>query len=175
MTNAIETFKFSANGINFTANVVSYDCNDTFNDEWKMTDDHEGGVTVQNPNACRNSYKYGIPLNYSLAERVRDLTAKGDSNPSANAYRAAQEALERDLSANDYGIQVSAEIDGIELYQAENMVCGFNYSYDDPTTLLEEAQAVFKDYDGEEEALKKAKEEAARILEKFDVLKNIVA
>lgn len=102
------------------------------------------------------------------------LSHGGDENPSANAYKAAQEALERDLSACDYGIQVSAEIGGIELFQAENVVCGFNYSYDDPTTLLEEAQSVFKDYDGEAECVALAKAEAARILEKFDVLKSIV-
>ena len=31
-------------------------------DNWEFTDDHQGGVTVKNPNCQRNEFKYAIPL-----------------------------------------------------------------------------------------------------------------
>ncbi|HDR2377230.1 TPA: hypothetical protein QCH88_004485, partial [Enterobacter asburiae] len=104
----IETFNYSENGIDFSVDVVCFNTNDTFGDEWELTDDHQGGITVKNPNADRNSYKYAIPLQYSLKERIADLIARGDDNPSRHAYEAAQDALERDLNASDYGFSVTA-------------------------------------------------------------------
>lgn len=47
----IETFNYSENGIDFSVNVVCFNTNDTFGDEWELTDNHQGGITVKNPNA----------------------------------------------------------------------------------------------------------------------------
>lgn len=173
MTTAIENFKFTKDGIDFSVDVVCYDQYAFFQDEWKMTDKHEGGVTVKNDNFDRGSYKYAIPLQYSLAERTKDLLEQGNENPSATAYENAQKALQRDLNASDYGFRVLAEIDGIILLDDESMGCSFDYSYHDDCTLLEAAELCWKEHDLENESLDLAKEKAAELLSKVDSLKKI--
>lgn len=170
----IETFNYSENGIDFSVDVVCFNTNDTFGDEWELTDDHQGGVTVKNPNVDRNSYKYAIPLQYSLKERIADLIARGDDNPSRHAYEAAQDALERDLNASDYGFSVTATANGITLLDNEIIGCSFTYSYQDESDLLTEAKEVYNGNGINGEALDAAKKAGAEIIANFDGLKNIL-
>ena len=56
-------------------------------DNWKFTDDHQGGVTIKNPNCQRNDFKYAIPLNYSLKQLSSDYAKQGRENRLTPAYR----------------------------------------------------------------------------------------
>lgn len=174
MSHSIEHFNFDHAGIDFRVDVICYNEYSAFEDEWKMTDDHKGGVTVQNPDAGRNSYKFAIPLNYSLAERMRDLAARGDDNPSANAYQAAQDALQRDINASDYGFQVSASIGNVELLDSVTLGCSFDYSYHDDGDLLSNAEEVFNENEIKGEAIEAAIKAAGGLLANMDTLKKLV-
>lgn len=173
--NTIESFSFSHGNIDFTVNVVCYDEFALFSDLWKMTDEHQGGITVQNPQAGRDSYKYGIPLQFSLAERIASLREAKVENPCATAYQQAQEALTRDLNASDYGFQVTAEINGVTLLDGETLGCSFDYSYDDEENLLDMAKDVFKGNGIQDEAIAAAKTTADNILRQIKALKKITA
>ena len=176
MSNVIENFRFTDRGVNYRVDVVSFDENALFDDEWKMTDTHQGGVTVKNPEADRNSYKFAIPLQYTLAERVRDLLASGvpADKASGKAYEDAQNALSRDISACDYGFLVTADIDGIVLMDAENVGCSFNYSYDDEEDLLDAAQDVFNENGIKEDAIQMAHNSAQEKLNAVHALQTYV-
>lgn len=169
----IETFKFSKNGVDFSVDVVCHNEFLSFDDEWKMTDDHQGGVTVKNPEHDRGSYKYAIPLQYTLAERIQQLIRNGDDNPSATAYRNAQAALKRDINASDYSFMISAEIDGAELFNDQRADLGFDYSYQDEGSLLETAQEIFKENGMEDEAVTMATGAAREIIAKMESFKKI--
>lgn len=175
MSHVSETFAITEAGINFVFSVVNYETNDRFGDDWELTDDHQGGVTVKNPNYDRNSYKFAIPLNYSLGERVKDLLDRGvpATEASAEAYRRAVANLERDLDATDYGFTVSASVDGVDLLVDEVIGCGFDYSYHDEGQLIDTAKEVFEDYGTLEEAVSLAKAAAADLISKMDALKKI--
>lgn len=176
MSNVIENFRFTDRGVNYRVDVVSFDENALFDDEWEMTDTHQGGVTVKNPNERQSAYKYAIPLQYSLAERVRDLLASGvpASEASAKAYQDARAALSRDLSACDYGYEVTAEIGGVYLLNAENVGCSFNYSYEDDGDLLKAAQESFEENGVKEEAIRQARQNAQKQIDAVAVLNNFV-
>lgn len=175
MSHVSETFAINEAGINFVFSVVNYETNDRFGDEWELTDDHQGGVTVKNPNYDRNSYKFAIPLNYPLSERIQNLLDQGLSaeSASATAYRAAVACLERDLDATDYGFKVSASVDGVDLLVDEMIGCGFDYSYHDEGQLIDVAKEVFEEYGMLEEAIGLAKAAAANLVSKMDPLKKI--
>ncbi|WPK30408.1 hypothetical protein SLP22_0072 [Salmonella phage BAU.Micro_SLP-22] len=176
MTRAIESFRFTDRGVNFCVDVISYDENCIFDDEWEMTDEHKGGVTVKNPNERQSSYKYAIPRQYSLAERVRDLLNKGvpADKASAMAYEEARAALSRDLSACDYGYEVTAEIGGVNLLTAENVGCSFNYSYEDDCDLLTAAQDAFTENGVKDEAIRQARINAQKQIDAVAVLNTFV-
>lgn len=170
----IERFSFTDSDIDFSVAVVCYNEFALFSDMYKMTDDHQGGVTVQNPNHHRSGYKYAIP-EFSLAERIKNLREQGDANPCATAYQQAQAALERDLNASDYGFQVTAEINGVTLLDGEMLGCSFDYSYDDADQLIDAAQECFNENGIKDEAITAAKAAAAEILAQMDSLKKLVA
>lgn len=170
----IETFNYSESGIDFSVDVICYQESALFSDNWELTDDHQGGVTVKIPNAQRNSYKYAIPLQYSLKERIAYLIEQGDANPSATAYRHAQEALERDIEASDYGFRVTATANGVTLLDDECLGCSFDYSSHDDQDLLEVAQEVYRENGVSGEAIEAAKKAAADLLSNIDGLKNIL-
>ncbi|UYL84991.1 hypothetical protein pEaSNUABM55_00218 [Erwinia phage pEa_SNUABM_55] len=175
MSHVSETFNVEAQGINFVFSVVNYETNDGLGDQWELTDKHQGGVTVKNRNADRNSYKYGIPLNYSLAERLENLI-KGGMSPneaSAQAYQDALNTFDRDLDATDYGLTVSASIDGVDLLDDVVIGCGWDHSYHDDETVLEAAQSIYEEHGILEEAITLAKAAAAEIVGKMDALKNL--
>lgn len=175
MSQVSETFNVESHGINFVFSVVNYETNDGLGDQWELTDKHQGGVTVKNRNADRNSYKYGIPLNYSLAERLENLIKGGMSanEASAQAYQDALNAFERDLDATDYGFTVSASVDGVDLLSDVVIGCGWNHSYHDDETVLEAAQSIYNEYGILEEAIQLAQEAAAALVSKMDAIKKI--
>lgn len=174
MSDIIETFNFSRNNINFIVNVVCAYTFDGFGDQWKMTDTHEGGVTIKNPDAGRNSYKYAIPQQTTLAELASAYAAQGRENPSLEAYESLQRQLSRDITASDYYFTVYATAGSHTLLDGAVIGCGFDYSYDDEGSLLDAAQEVWKEHDGEAEALEEATKAARDLLEGVNVLKSIV-
>jgi hypothetical protein len=176
MRNTIETFCFTDRGVEFNVDVICYDENTLFEDEWEMTDTHQGGVTVKNKNADRNSYKFAIPLQYSLAERTANLLAQGvpADKASGKAYEDAQDALSRDLSACDYGFLVTANIGGLILMDSENVGCSFNYSPEDNEDLLDVAQDVFNENGIKEDAIQLAHNYAQEKLNAVDALQTYV-
>lgn len=174
MSDIIETFKFSRNNIDFTVNVVCAYTFDSFGDQWKMTDTHEGGVTIKNPDAGRNSYKYAIPQQTTLAELASAYAAQGRENPSREAYESLQRQLSRDITASDYYFTVYASAGSHTLLDGAVIGCGFDYSYDDEGSLLDAAQEVWKEHEGEAEALEEATEAARVLLKSVNVLKSIV-
>lgn len=174
MSDIIETFSFSRNNVDFTVNVVCAYTNDGFGDQWKMTDTHEGGVTISNREADRNSFKYVIPQQYTLAELTKEYAAQGRENPSREAYDSLQRQLIRDINASDYYFTVDASAGSHTLLDGAVIGCGFDYSYQDQGSLLDVAREVWSDYNGEEEAITEAVQAARDLLDGVDVLKSIV-
>lgn len=147
----ITKLTFDYNNIDFHVNVICLNEDLTFADNWRMTDKHEGGVTVQNLDADRNSYRYAVPLFTSIAEETNYCREQGSSNPSADAYASLQRMLRRDLNASDYCFSVSAFTkDGkIQLINNEHIGYSFNYSYHDSDSLEEIAGRELLEMKGE--------------------------
>lgn len=160
----IEKFEIESGELTINVSVVCYECFDGFADQWEGTDKHKGGVTIANPEADRNSYKYLIPKQCTLSELAAAYAKQGRDNPSAAAYQSLQEQLQRDISASDYGFKVSAYVGDVEVLADEIVGCGFDYSYDDEGCLLDVARLVWDDYDTTAEVLDMAKKSAANIL-----------
>lgn len=167
---AIESFEIESGELNFMVSVVCFECYDGFSDMWEGTDKHQGGVTVANPEADRNSWKYFIPKHYTLADLAADYAKQGRENPSAAAYQSMREQLMRDLHASDYGFKVSAFVGGFEVLADEIVGCGFDYSYDDEGDLLDAARRVWDENGTTEEVIGMAKKAAADIVAASPVL-----
>lgn len=160
----IETFEIESGELGITVSVICFECSDGFSDQWEGTDKHQGGVTIANPEADRNSYKYFIPKQCSLSQLAADYAKQGRENPSAAAYQSLQNQLERDISASDYGFKVSAYVGGVKVLADEIVGCGFDYSYDDEGDLLDMARLVWDEYGTTAEVIEMAKKAAADIL-----------
>lgn len=171
---AIESFEIESGELNITVSVICFDCYDGFSDQWEGTDIHQGGVTIANPEADRNSWKYFIPKQCTLAELAAAYAKQGRENPSGAAYKSMQEQLMRDITASDYGFKVSAYIGYVELLADENVGCGFDYSYDDEGDLLDEARRVWDEYGTLEEVIGMAKKAAADIVAASPVLTSFI-
>lgn len=167
---AIDSFEIESGELNISVSVICFDCNDGFSDQWEGTDKHQGGVTITNPDADRNSWKYFIPKQCTLSELAAAYAKQGRDNPSAAAYQSLQNQLERDISASDYGFKVSAYVDGVEVLAGEFVGCGFDYSYDDEGDLLDEARRVWDEFGTLEEVIGMAKKAAADIVAASPVL-----
>ena len=168
--NIVETFEIESGALKIEVSVICFDCNDGFSDQWEGTDKHQGGVTITNPNADRNSWKYFIPKQYSLAELAAAYAKQGRENPSAAAYQSMQEQLMRDITASDYGFHATAYIGDILVLDDEPIGCGFDYSYDDEGELLSEARRVWDEYDTTADVIELAKKAAADIVAASPVL-----
>ena len=171
---AIESFEIEVGDLNIMVSVVCFECFDGFSDQWEGTDMHQGGVTIKNPIADRNSYKYFIPKQCTLAELAASYAKQGRDNPSAAAYQSIQEQLERDLHACDYGFEVSAFVGGIEVLADTYVGCGFDYSYDDEGDLLAEARRVWDENGTLEEVIGMAKKSATDIVAASPVLTSFI-
>lgn len=147
----ITKLTFDYNNIDFHVNVVCLNEDITFAENWRMTDKHEGGVTVQNLEANLGSYRYAVPLFTSIAETTKYFHDNGSSNPSAEAYAHLQRVLRRDIHASDYCFSVSAFTkDGkIQLINNEHIGYSFNYSYLDSDSLEEIASRELEEMKGE--------------------------
>jgi len=174
MGDVIESFSINNNGIDLTVNVVCYNTFDMFEEQWKLTDRHEGGVTIKNKEHHQNSYKFAIPLQYSLAELSSGYAKQGRANASRDAYASLQKCLMRDLNASDYGFHVSASVNGITLLTDEPAGFTFDYSYFDSEQLIDVAKQIFKEF-CLGDLLSKAKFVAKEIITKIELLKQIVA
>ena len=166
----IESFKIESGALKIEVSVICYECFDGFADQWEATDKHQGGVTIKNPIAGRNSYKYFIPLQSSLPELTSCYAKQGRDNPSAAAYQSLQNQLERDITASDYGFRVTAYIGDTLVLDDEYIGCGFDYSYDDEGSLLDRATCVWDEYGTTDEVIGMAKKAAADILESVPAL-----
>ena len=166
----IETFEIESGALKIEVSVVCYGCFDGFEDQWKGTDKHQGGVTIKNPDAGRNSWKYYIPKQTSLPELAAAYAKQGRENLSSAAYQSLQEQLVRDISASDYGFKVSAFVGGFEVLVDEYVGCGFDYSYDDEGSLLDRAICVWDEYGTTDEVIGMAKKAAADIVAASPVL-----
>lgn len=167
---AIESFEIESGELNISVSVVCFECFDCFSDMWEGTDKHQGGVTITNLEADRNSYKYFIPKQCTLAELAASYAKQGRENPSAAAYQSMQDQLMRDLHACDYGFMVSAYVGGVGVLADTYVGCGFDYSYDDEGDLLDAARSVWGEYGMTEEVIGMAKKAAADIVAASPVL-----
>lgn len=171
---AIEKFEIESGELTINVSVVCYECFDGFADQWDGTDKHQGGVTIANPEADRNSYKYFIPKQTSLSELAADYAKQGRENPSLEAYESLQNQLERDITASDYGFRVNAYIGDVLVLDEEHVGCGFDYSYDDKGSLLDRAICVWDEYGTTDEVIGIAKKAAADILAASPVLSAFI-
>jgi hypothetical protein len=169
---AIEYFEIESGELSINVSVICFECFDGFSDMWEGTDKHQGGVTVANPEADRNSWNYFIPKHYALADLAADYAKQGRENPSAEAYRSTQEQLMRDLHACNYGFSVSAFVGGVELLVDEYAGCWFDYSCDDEVDLLDYASRVWDEYGTTEEVIGMAKKAAREIVKAAPVLSS---
>lgn len=167
---AIESFEIKLGDLNIMVSVVCFECFDCFSDMWEGTGKHQGGVTITNLEADRNSWKYFIPKQYTLADLAADYAKQGRDNPSGEAYQALQDQLIRDIHACDYGFKVSAYVGGVEVLADTYVGCGFDYSYDDEGSLLDEARRVWDEYDTTKDVIEMAKKAAADIVAASPVL-----
>lgn len=171
---AIESFEIEVGDLNIMVSVVCFECFDCFSDMWEGTDKHQGGVTITNPEADRNSYKYFIPKQCTLADLAAAYAKQGCDNPSWAAYQSLQEKLMRDVHACDYGFSVSAYVGGVEILTDEYAGCGFDYSYDDEGDLLDAARRVWDENVTTEEVIGMAKKAAADIVAASPVLSAFI-
>lgn len=171
---AIESFEIELGELSINVSVICFDCNDSFSERWEGTDKHQGGVTITNLEADRNSWEYFIPKQYTLADLAADYTKQGRDNPSGAAYQSMQDQLMRDITASDYGFMVSAFVGDVEILTDEYVGCGFDYSYDDEGDLLDAARRVWDEYGTAEEVIGMAKKAAADIVAASPVLSAFI-
>lgn len=150
--------------------VICYDSFDGFSEQWKGTDKHQGGVTVKNPEADRNSWQYFIPQQTSLSEVAAAYAAQGRHNASGNAYQSLQDQLVRDSSACDYGFNVSVSVCGVELVRDAPIGCGFDHSEMDEEDLITVARNLWDEYGMTEEAANLAKDAAKELVKGIPAL-----
>ncbi|UPW39217.1 hypothetical protein ESCO45_00094 [Escherichia phage vB_EcoM_ESCO45] len=105
-------------------------------ENWEFTDDHQGGVTIKNPNYRGNEFKYAIPLHYSLKQLSSDYAKQGRENPSREAYMSLQEELKRDLEASDYYLSAKVvDANGKTVLDSFSIGYAFDWSYSDGVDL----------------------------------------
>jgi hypothetical protein len=164
------TFVIESGEMVIDVSVICHDSYDGFDEQWKGTDKHQGGVTVKNPAADRNSWKYFIPQQTSISEVTAAYVAQGRYNASGNAYQSLQEQLERDIHACDYGFNVSVSVCGVELVDSVPIGCGFDHSEMDEDDLITAARRVWDEYGTTEEAVTLAKDAVKEIIKCILVL-----
>ncbi|ANZ51934.1 hypothetical protein WUMEUNZI_CDS0146 [Salmonella phage SeKF_63] len=125
-------------------------------DNWKFTDDHQGGVTVKNPNCQRNEFKYAIPLHYSLKQLSSDYAKQGRENPSKEAYTSLQKELERDLEASEYNLAAKVvDANGQTILDSFYIGYAFDWCYSDGDDLDDRLKEEVNNSDAESEVLER--------------------
>ena len=165
-----ESFEIESGELTINVSVVCYECFDGFADQWEGTDKHQGGVTIANPAADRNSWKYFIPKQTSLSELAAAYAKQGRHSASGNAYQSLQDQLQRDAYACDFGFKVSAYVGGVEVLDDERVGCGFDHSAYDDEDLITAARRVWDEYDTTADVIEMAKKAAADIVASVPVL-----
>lgn len=141
---ALHTIEFIKSNLSFRVDVVCYNESVLFDENWKGSDIHVGGVTVKNPEADRNSWAYFTP-EFSLKERTAVLIGNGvpADQASGEAYKNAVRDLVRDIHANDYGFRLTVLRGDTVIINSEPVGCSFDYSHHDQETLEVAANDVF--------------------------------
>lgn len=168
-------FTIESQSAEIHVSVISRDSFDDFDERWEGTDEHQGGVTIKNPAATRDSWQYFIPRQTSLSELASAYAAQGIHNASAEAYTALQYQLERDLCACDYSFRASVVVAGIEVVQDEYVGCCFSHSYLDDADLETTAREVWDEYDCTAEVVSAAADKVKEMLVAVPVLNVFVA
>lgn len=158
------TFVIESGALTINISVICYDSYDCFNEQWKGSNKHQGGVTVTNPEYGRDTYKYFIPKQYTLADLAADYAKQGLDNPSAKAYQSLQDQLQRDIYASDHGFRVSAYLGDFKVVDDECVGCGFDHSMYDTEDLITVAHSVWDEYGTTVEVVEMAKKAAADIV-----------
>ena len=168
-------FTIESQSAEIHVSVISLDSFDAFDEMWEGTDEHQGGVTIKNPEATRSSWQYFIPRETSLSELASAYAAQGIRNASAEAYTALQYQLERDLCACDYGCSASVVIAGIEVVHDEYVGCCFSHSYLDDEDLEATAWAIWDECGCTAEVVSAAVDKVKEMLAAVPVLNAFVA
>lgn len=125
-------------------------------ENWEFTDDHQGGVTIKNPNYRRNAFKYAIPLHYSLKQLSSDYAKQGRENPSREAYISLQEELKRDLEASDYYLSAKVvDANGKTVLDSFSIGYAFDWCYSDGDDLEDRLKEEVSNSDAESEVLER--------------------
>ena len=139
-------------------------------DNWKFTDDHQGGVTVKNPNWQRNEFKYAIPLRYSLKQLSSDYAKQGRENPSREAYISLQKELERDLEASEYSLSAKVvDVNGNTVLDSFSIGYVFDWSYLDGDDLEDRLKEEVSNADAESEVMERLEALKDSMMNIFDI------
>ncbi|AWD91305.1 hypothetical protein [Enterobacteria phage vB_EcoM_IME338] len=123
-------------------------------ENWEFTDDHQGGVTIKNPNYQRNGFKYAIPLHYSLKQLSSDYAKQGRENPSREAYTSLQEELQRDLEASEYYLSAKVvDANGKTVLDSFSIGYAFDWCYSDGEDLEDRLREEVNNSDAESEVM----------------------
>lgn len=123
-------------------------------DDWKFTNDHQGGVTIKNPNYRYNAFKYAIPLHYSLKQLSSDYAKQGRENPSREAYISLQEELKRDLEASEYYLSARVvDENGKTVLDSFSIGYAFDWCYSDGVDLEDRLKEEISNSGAESEVM----------------------
>jgi len=134
-----------------------YTGSDAISDQFELTDTHQGGITIKNPEYDGHmSYKYAIPMQCSLAELTKHYAKQGCDNPSRAAYASLQRELGWYITADDISLLYIVSKNGIELANNFGISSEFSWQYSDQS-LEQFALELLTDYDDTSEALEQAR------------------
>lgn len=167
-------FNIKHNEITFVVQVVCHHEFLAFDECWRMHNTPIEGVTIPNPSQDSGVYPHAEPLDYTLAERIADLS--GEVDPMAAAVRHAQAELARDAVACDYSLKVSAYVgESVPLFEDEMIGPSFSWSPEDDVELDAEALRSWQDHGLGAVALAHAQDGARAICQAADTIAAIAA
>ena len=132
------------------------------NDVWGIfshVDHHEGGVTIQYPNAGRNCYKYYTSCNCTPAQLASEYAKQGRVNPSKEAYDSLQKELLHNIEGICYSVKVEIKKAGMVL--ALDSI-GSDYSDQYKDSLEDVAMQCAKEHFSIKDLIKEARIEAGK-------------
>ena len=139
-------------------------------DSWDFTDEHQGGVTIKNPNHDRNAFKYAIPLHYSLKQLSSDYAKQGRENPSREAYTSLQNELKRDLEASEFSLAAKViDENGNTVLDSFHLGYAFDWCYLDNVDLDERLKEEVENLGAESEVLARLEALKNSVIDIFDI------